>query len=247
MARLSGQRDALLGLRHAERSSEDRLARGSGDVSVQRVGHGRFTHARLRLLRPSHEPESAIGGTKADALCSVVRSGCSLDRRRIDCPCTCAARRHPLDYAPIVQRAAAIIGSAIFLVIAPGMLAVYVPWYLTHWHFAPPLFPIARVLGAALIVAGLPILLDSFARFALQGLGTPAPVMPPKRLVVTGFYRYVRNPMYVAVTALIAGQGLLFGSVTVLEYGAIVWAGFFLFVVAYEEPALGECPASVGR
>jgi protein-S-isoprenylcysteine O-methyltransferase Ste14 len=143
-------------------------------------------------------------------------------------------------YAPIVQRAAAIIGSAIFLVIAPGTLAVYVPWYLTHWHFAPPLFPIARVLGAALIVAGLPVLLDSFARFALQGLGTPAPVMPPKRLVVTGFYRYVRNPMYVAVTALIAGQGLLFGSVTVLEYGAILWAGFFLFVVAYEEPALSE-------
>ena len=100
----------------------------------------------------------------------------------------------------------------------------------THrvWHFAPPLFPIARVLGAALIVAGLPILLDSFARFALQGLGTPAPVMPPKRLVVTGFYRYVRNPMYVAVTALIAGQGLLFGSVTVLEYGAIVWARVLL-------------------
>jgi protein-S-isoprenylcysteine O-methyltransferase Ste14 len=137
-----------------------------------------------------------------------------------------------------VQRAAAIIGSAIFLVIAPGTLAAYVPWYLTHWHFAPPLFPMARVLGAALIVAGLPILLDSFARFALQGLGTPAPVMPPKRLVVTGFFRYVRNPIYVAVTALIAGQGLLFGSVTVLEYGAIVWAGFFVFVVAYEEPAL---------
>jgi protein-S-isoprenylcysteine O-methyltransferase Ste14 len=139
-----------------------------------------------------------------------------------------------------VQRAAAIIGSAIFLVIAPGTLAVYIPWYLTHWDFAPALFPIARVLGAALIVAGLPILLDSFARFALQGLGTPAPVMPPKRLVVTGLYRHVRNPMYVAVTALIAGQGLLFGSVTVLGYGAIVWAGFFLFVVAYEEPALGE-------
>jgi protein-S-isoprenylcysteine O-methyltransferase Ste14 len=145
-----------------------------------------------------------------------------------------------VEYASIVQRAAAIIGSAIFLVIAPGTLAVYVPWYLTHWHFASPLFPIARVLGAALIVAGLPILLDSFARFALQGLGTPAPVMPPERLVVTGFYRYVRNPIYVAVTALIAGQGLLFGSVTVLVYGAIVWAGFFLLVLAHEEPALGE-------
>lgn len=140
-----------------------------------------------------------------------------------------------------MQRAAAIIGSATFLVIAPGTLAVAVPWYLTHWQFAPAPFAIARaVLGAALIVAGLPVLLDSFARFALQGLGTPAPVMPPERLVVSGFYRYVRNPMYVAVTALIAGQGLLFGSVTVLAYGAILWAGFFLFVVAYEEPALGE-------
>lgn len=139
-----------------------------------------------------------------------------------------------------MQRAAAIVGSAIFLVIAPGTLAVYVPWYLTHWHFAASLFRLARVLGAAMIIAGLPILIDSFARFALQGLGTPAPVMPPKRLVVSGFYRYVRNPMYVSVTALIAGQGLLFGSVTVLEYGALVWAAFFLFVVVYEEPALAS-------
>ena len=80
-----------------------------------------------------------------------------------------------MEYAFVVQSAAAIIGSAIFLVIAPGTLAVYVPWYLTHWQFASPLFPIARQLGVALIVVGLPILLDSFARFALQGLGTPAP------------------------------------------------------------------------
>jgi protein-S-isoprenylcysteine O-methyltransferase Ste14 len=139
-----------------------------------------------------------------------------------------------------LRRAGAVIGSAIFLVIAPGTLALYVPWRLTHWHFAPPLFPVARVLGAALLVAGLPVLLDSFARFALQGLGTPAPVMPPRRLVVTGFYRHVRNPMYVAVTALIAGQGLLFGSIAVLAYAATLWAGFFLFVIAYEEPALSE-------
>ena len=137
-----------------------------------------------------------------------------------------------------MQRAAALLGSAIFLLIAPGTLAVYLPWYFTSWQFEPPLFPVARGLGGVLIVAGLPILLDSFARFALQGLGTPAPVMPPKHLVVTGLYRHVRNPMYVAVTALIVGQGLLFGSVAVLVYGAIVWVGFFLFVLAYEEPAL---------
>ena len=69
--------------------------------------------------------------------------------------------------------------------------------------------------------------------------------MPPKHLVVTGFYRYVRNPMCVAVTALIIGQALLFGSLAALEYGAIVWAVFFLFVLGYEEPTLGE-PVSRG-
>src|SRR4029079_324548 len=139
-----------------------------------------------------------------------------------------------------MRRAPAIIGSAIFLVIAPGTLAVYVPWHFTQWRFEPALFPIGRVIGGILIAAGVPILLDSFARFALQGLGTPAPVMPPKHLVVTGVYRYVRNPMYVAVTALIIGQGLLFGSAAVLEYGALVWAAPFYCGLGYEEPVLGE-------
>jgi protein-S-isoprenylcysteine O-methyltransferase Ste14 len=79
---------------------------------------------------------------------------------------------------------------------------------------------------------------DSFARFAIQGLGTPAPVAPPQRLVVTGLYRYVRNPIYVAVTSLIFGQGLLLGSMALLEYGLVVWLGFFAFVLLYDEPTL---------
>ncbi len=94
------------------------------------------------------------------------------------------------------------------------------------------------VLGVLLIAAGLPVLLDSFARFALQGLGTPAPVLPPGHLVVTGFFRRVRNPMYVAIVSMILGQGLLFGSTGVLLYGALAWAGFHLFVRGYEEPTL---------
>jgi len=89
-----------------------------------------------------------------------------------------------------------------------------------------------------MIAAGLPVLIDSFARFAIQGMGTPAPVAAPERLVVTGLYRHVRNPMYVAVSLLIFGQGLLFGSVWLMEYGFVVWLGFFAFVVLYEEPAL---------
>ena len=139
-----------------------------------------------------------------------------------------------------MRRVASIAGSAIFLVLAPGTLAVYVPWTFTRWHVAPPLlgFLPFRVIGAGLIALGLPVLLDSFARFAIQGLGTPAPIAPPQHLVVTGLYRYVRNPMYVAVVSLIFGQGLLFGSVGVLEYGMVVWLGFHIFVLAYEEPTL---------
>src|SRR5262249_18082750 len=111
---------------------------------------------------------------------------------------------------------------------------------MTRWHFAPAVLGFSgfRVIGAIMIAARLPVLLDSFARFAIQGLGTPAPVAPPQHLVVTGLYRYVRNPMYVAVSALIFGQGLLFGSVSLLEYGLVVWLGFFAFVVLYEEPTL---------
>jgi len=82
------------------------------------------------------------------------------------------------------------------------------------------------------------VLLDSFVRFAIDGLGTPAPVFPTQSLVVTGWYRYVRNPMYVAVVAVIVGQGLLFGNTRVLVYGVVVWLAFHLFVIAYEEPTL---------
>ena len=139
-----------------------------------------------------------------------------------------------------MKRASAILGSVIFLVVAPGTIAVYLPWTICRWRFASPLlgfFPF-RIIGALMITAGLPVLLDSFARFAIKGMGTPAPVAPPQHLVVTGLYRHVRNPMYVAVSLLIFGQGLLFGSVPVLELGVVVWLGFFAFVVFYEEPAL---------
>jgi protein-S-isoprenylcysteine O-methyltransferase Ste14 len=85
-----------------------------------------------------------------------------------------------------------------------------------------------RVLGALFFAAGLPVLLDSFTRFALQDLGTPAPIFPTQHLVVTGWFRYVRNPMYVAVVSLILGQGLFFSRVRVLEYGIAVWVGFYL-------------------
>ncbi len=139
-----------------------------------------------------------------------------------------------------MSRARAILASAVFLVLAPGSIAVLVPWWICRWQFGEPLlgFAALRVVGVLLIAAGAPVLLDSFARFALEGLGTPAPVMPTRHLVVTGLFRYVRNPIYVAVLALILGQGLLFDSVNVLLYGALVCVAFHLFVRLYEEPTL---------
>ena len=139
-----------------------------------------------------------------------------------------------------MRRIIAILGSAIFLVVAPGIVAGYVPWRICRWHVGAPLLGISsfRVLGVLLVAAGLPVLLDSFARFALQGLGTPAPIFPTRHLVVSGLFRYVRNPMYVAVVMLILGQGLIFSSVQVLEYGIAVWVAFYFFVLIYEEPTL---------
>ena len=88
------------------------------------------------------------------------------------------------------------------------------------------------------MAAGLAVLLESFTRFALQGIGTPAPVFPTRHLVVQGAYRYVRNPMYVAVTSLILGQALLLGDTHLLAYAVFPWLVAHLFVVAYEEPTL---------
>ena len=139
-----------------------------------------------------------------------------------------------------MRRLLAILGSGVFLVIAPGIVAGYVPWRICRWHVEAPLLGISlvRLVGGLLIAAGLTVLLDSFARFALQGLGTPAPIFPTRHLIVSGLYRYVRNPMYVAVVSLVLGQGLFFGSVRVLEYGFAVWVAFHLFVRVYEEPTL---------
>src|SRR3954462_10958082 len=141
-----------------------------------------------------------------------------------------------------VRKTIAILGSALFFAVAPSVLAGLIPWSITHWEFRPPFFDLqaTRGLGMLLILAGLPGLIDSFARFVLQGLGTPAPIAPPQNLVVTGLYRYVRNPIYVAVVAVILGQAFLFGDWRLVTYGALMWLAFHAFVLAYEEPGLAE-------
>lgn len=138
------------------------------------------------------------------------------------------------------ERLRAIAGSIVFLFVAPGIVAGLIPWGISQFQMQPPLFGLEplRWLGGVLLALGGVLLAETFARFALQGLGTPAPIAPTKTLVVTGSYRFVRNPMYVAVVSLILGQGLLFGNWGVLAWGAIVWLTVHVFVLTYEEPTL---------
>jgi protein-S-isoprenylcysteine O-methyltransferase Ste14 len=127
----------------------------------------------------------------------------------------------------------------VFFALAPGVVAGVVPYWITGWQFEP-VWPPIRVLGAIVTAAAAAVLIHAFARFVREGVGTPAPIAPTEHLVVGGLYRYVRNPMYLAVVAAIVGQAGLFGQPGLLIYGAIMFAIFVAFVRGYEEPTLSD-------
>ena len=136
-------------------------------------------------------------------------------------------------------RAKAALGSIIFLAVVPGTVAGLIPWLLTGWSSSDPPAAIA-VIGALLLAAGLAVLLHAFARFVMEGIGTPAPVAPTQSLVVGGLYRHVRNPMYIAVAGVIVGQALLLGRAELLAYALAFMAVVATFVRLYEEPVLSR-------
>jgi protein-S-isoprenylcysteine O-methyltransferase Ste14 len=132
----------------------------------------------------------------------------------------------------------AALGSSVFFVLAPGVVAGLLPWSITGWRVGDEYPWPARAAGVALLVSGASVVVSAFVRFVTEGMGTPAPVAPTQRLVVSGAYRYVRNPMYLAVLAAILGQELILGRLELLAYGAVVAIAFVAFVRGYEEPTL---------
>jgi protein-S-isoprenylcysteine O-methyltransferase Ste14 len=141
-----------------------------------------------------------------------------------------------------MRKPMAAAGSAAFFALAPGVVAGLVPWWLTGWRVREPLpywMPL-RLIGVALLAVGTGVLVQAFVRFVSEGSGTPAPVAPTRELVVGGLYRYVRNPMYLAVLAAIVGQALALGQLVLLPYAAVVCAAFAAFVHWYEEPTLAR-------
>ena len=142
----------------------------------------------------------------------------------------------------VMRKPTAAIGSAVMFIVGPGLVIGVVPWLLTRWQFRDPTpyWAIFRVLGVLLILAGPVVLIQAFVRFVTEGFGTPLPVAAPQHLVVGGLYRCVRNPMYVAMLAVILGQALLFGQLGPLVYAAILWVRMASVVRWHEEPVLAR-------
>jgi protein-S-isoprenylcysteine O-methyltransferase Ste14 len=138
-------------------------------------------------------------------------------------------------------RVRAWAGTLVFLVLAPGVVAGLIPWVITRWRVpwtGAWVWPVA--IGAGVVIlSGVAVLLDAFIRFA-RAEGTPAPPAPTAHLVVVGPYRHVRNPMYLAVLAIILGQAWLFRNGGAVVYAGIVLVAVVLFVLGYEQPTLED-------
>ena len=125
--------------------------------------------------------------------------------------------------------------TAIFTILVPGTVAVVVPGAIGTDASTPTLYSSIGFLPMAL---GAAIYLWCVWDFATAGQGTPAPIDAPKRLVLRGLYRYVRNPMYVGVLLILTGESITFRSTRILTYALVVCIFFNMFVILYEESAL---------
>ena len=128
--------------------------------------------------------------------------------------------------------------TALFTVVMPGTFAVLLPILIAGDRTAAR----GATLGLALVLfaSGIVLYLRSAWDFAVFGSGTPAPIDAPKRLVTRGFYRYTRNPMYVAVLTVVVGWAAFFGAFILVTYAALLFVIFSLFIRLYEEPRLAR-------
>ena len=155
-----------------------------------------------------------------------------------DAPASAKAASGPV----ILPRWAAAVGTALVFLIAQGAAVVLLPYAFTHWQPGTPPWPVVvRAIGVALIGVGGIVVIWGFVRFATEGVGVPVPTEPTSRqLTIGGPYRYLRNPLYLAIVLVITGQGLLLSRPVLLVYAAVLLAAFVAFVHWYEEPSLAR-------
>ena len=129
------------------------------------------------------------------------------------------------------------IKSLLFLILVAGLGAGYIPFALLPRdpQVETGLF---AYLAFPLWLLGTVTILWCFSDFTFKGHGTPNPIDPPKELVATGLYHYVRNPIYLGVLTIIIGHFLWFKTIWMLDYAVVVFLAFHLFIIFYEEPTL---------
>jgi protein-S-isoprenylcysteine O-methyltransferase Ste14 len=133
------------------------------------------------------------------------------------------------------------VRAAIFIAIVPGAAAGWIPRLIAGPNASPPDAPVAlRLVGGFIAMVGWALLFWCARDFAVRGRGTPAPYDPPRALVTEGLYRFVRNPMYVAVVVAILGQALLYWSRNVIWYGVFMALVFHVRIILFEEPRLTQ-------
>lgn len=140
-----------------------------------------------------------------------------------------------------MRRTTALIVSVGWFAVTAGVGAVLVPWWLTGWRLPRPLpwWGLPTTLGVLMIVVGLIPPVHVFVQFVRAG-GTPMPGAMTTRLVVTGFNRYVRNPIYLGALTIFLGEALVLWRLSVVMYAVATWLGVAAFVRWHEEPALAR-------
>jgi protein-S-isoprenylcysteine O-methyltransferase Ste14/ADP-ribose pyrophosphatase YjhB (NUDIX family) len=125
-----------------------------------------------------------------------------------------------------------------FGALAPALVLVLIPALILSYTGTEGEGGVLRLVGLVPLMFGIAILAWCFAGFIVAGEGTPAPYDPPHQLVTGSLYGWMRNPMYVAVTTILLGEAMFYGSVALLAWTVVAWLLMNLFVIAYEEPTL---------
>ena len=126
-----------------------------------------------------------------------------------------------------------------FTILQPGIVAGLVPYWILRgelsvsrsWQFT-------HYAGIVIFLIGLIIMLHCIINFAVKGRGTLSPADPTKRLVISGLYKYSRNPMYVGVMLILVGESMYFRSQSLWMYSFFIFIAFNLFIAGFEEPRL---------
>lgn len=134
-----------------------------------------------------------------------------------------------------------LLRNLFFTILQPGLVAGLAPYWILK-SAGIPIFTVhdrlQHYLAIILFLCGFIIMLLCILRFALEGRGTLSPADPTKKLVISGLYKYSRNPMYVGVMLMLIGESVYYNFSGLWVYTLCIFIAFYLFILFFEEPRL---------